>query len=72
MQIDIPDELYARIVDLTKRYTWGDDGDFEAREIWSGEFSTTDDQNSACYSCYEAGMDDGQVLLARDIVAAVK
>jgi len=68
MQIEISDELYARIVDLAARPAQCDDSNFEAREIWTGDIATPDDEGDACYRCYEAGVDDGYILLSREIV----
>jgi hypothetical protein len=70
MKLEITDEMYEKLVELASRPVWTDDnGDaFRARDIWLGMFECEDDQENACFSCYETGADDGQVLLARELI----
>ena len=74
MKIEIPDDLYEQLVHLAdkKKYpVWSDSADFNAREIWQDEMNDEQDQEDACFVCYEAGVDDGQSLLAREIISGI-
>lgn len=69
--IEITDELYEQLVHLADKEKcpiWDDSPNFNAREIWIDAINDEQDEEDACFTCYEAGTDDGMKLIAREII----